>query len=442
MRPPQFHIFYRDVWRSRELEKFSIGNMDVIFDHGGRSDWGKYSFPVFYGVPVIVKWRRHEFHFNQLGHVRRVYVRARYWPNAQETLKRTIAGDWVFMSTFGYESSYDLMKSHYVPLTAYHDPGIVLMDEHPLDSAYAAKAMDTFDALVARAGERAAEGVDGRAGRFLKKIAAHGRPALAKFTERLHALTGGPLPVLPPDTIDVEYEVLPVMIADGCTGGCTFCKFVDKLHFRVRDEKNVRAQIEGLRDMFKDDLINYNAVVLGQNDALAAGADAIDYAARLAYKELQITGSYHDGSSLFMFGGAHTLLEAPESLFATLNKLPFDNIYINVGLESAHRPTLDELGKPQTGRDVRRAFRLLQRLNLEYDALNVSCNFLIGDGLPPEHTESVRALLASAETRMSKGTAFISPIEGQSTHRRTRSEFTKIKLAAKMPVYLYLVQRL
>jgi hypothetical protein len=143
-----------------------------------------------------------------------------------------------------------------------------------------------------------------------------------------------------------------------------------------------------------------------------------------------------------MFGGAHTLLEAPESLFATLNKLPFENIYINVGLESAHRPTLDELGKPQTGRDVRRAFRLLQRLNLEYDKINISCNFLIGDDLPPEHTESVRALLASAETRMSKGTAFISPIEGQSTHRQTRTEFTKIKLAAKMPVYLYLVQRL
>ena len=58
------------------MEKFVVDDMEELFDHGGRSDWGKYTFPVFYGLPVIVRWRRHEFHFNLLGQVRRIMSRA------------------------------------------------------------------------------------------------------------------------------------------------------------------------------------------------------------------------------------------------------------------------------------------------------------------------------------------------------------------------------
>ena len=425
------------------MEKHVVGDIDVIFDHGGRKDWGKYTFPVYYGMPVILRRQRHEFHFNQLGQVRRIYCHARYWPNAQETLKRTIANDWIFMSTFGYEGSYDLMKSHYVPLTGYHDSALFTDDEQPLDSPYVAKALRKFDDLILRVRELVDDGTaEGRAAEFFKRVAVHDREMLMRVTQLLHEIGRGSLPVLPPDTIDVEYEVLPVMISDGCTGGCTFCKFNNKLEFRVRDEDNIREQIIALRDYFGPELMNYNSVVLGQNDALASGRDTLEYAARMAYDELKLAESWHNGSNLYLFGGVPTLLETGEDVFRMFNELPYSNIFVNIGLESPHEPTLDFLGKPQTRRDVLSAFKKLQRINMAYSKMNISCNFMIGDDLPREHIEGVRELLGSVETRMLKGTAFISPLEGHSSHRLTRNDFTKIKIAARMPVYLYLVQRL
>jgi hypothetical protein len=424
------------------MEKFVVDDMEVLFDHGGRSDWGKYTFPVFYGLPVIVRWRRHEFHFNLLGQVRRIMSRARYWPNAQETLKRTIANDWIFMSTFGYESSFSLMKSHYVPMTSYHDPALFLKEERPLDSPYVAQALETFDELVAHAGELARNGAPPRAAAFLEKVSGFGRSALDAQRRRLHAINGGHLTVLPPDTIDVEYEIIPLQISDGCTGGCAFCKFNDGIGFRVRSPENIKTQVSELKSFFGEDLINYNAVVLGQNDALAAGAHAIDFAARLAYEELRVADSYHDGSFLYMFGGAHTLLDADDELFEAMDNLPFGNIFINVGLESPHEDTLQLLGKPQSAADVRRAFEKIRHANRDFNKLNISCNFVVGDDLPRAHVDAVRDLLSSADTRMTKGCAYISPLENAASPRLTRNDFTSIKLAAKMPVFLYLVQRL
>jgi hypothetical protein len=424
------------------MDKHTVEDIEILFDHGGRRDWGKYTFPVIYGMPVVVRWQRHEFHFNLLGQVRRIFSGARYWPNAQETLKRTIANDWIFMSTFGYEGSYSLMKTHYVPLTAYHDPALFLEDEKPLDSPYVAQALEMFDAFVEHAGELAGNGASPRAAEFLAKVARFGRPALDAERQRLYDINGGHLTVLPPDTIDVEYEIIPLQISDGCTGGCAFCKFNDGIGFHVRDRANVKKQVSELRDFFGPDLMNYNAVVLGQNDALAAGAHAIDFAARLAYEELNIAESYHEGSFLYMFGGAHTLLDADEELFEALDNLPFENIHVNVGLESPHEQTLDILGKPQSAADVRYAFEKIRHINSDFKKLNVSCNFVVGDDLPRDHVDAVRDLLSGADTRMMKGTAFISPLENAASPRLTRNDFTSIKLAARMPVYLYLVQRL
>jgi hypothetical protein len=80
------------------MERYIVEDIEVIFDHGGLRDWAKYTFPAFYGLPVILQWRKYEFHFNLLGQIRRLYCHARYWPTPQEILKRTITNDWILMS--------------------------------------------------------------------------------------------------------------------------------------------------------------------------------------------------------------------------------------------------------------------------------------------------------------------------------------------------------
>ena len=90
----------------------------------------------------------------------------------------------------------------------------------------------------------------------------------------LHRIIGATLPVLPPETIDVDYEVIPLILTEGCAYNCRFCLFKTTGGFRVRSPRNIAAQIRSLKDFYGADLINYNSLMLGQNDALAAGGDS------------------------------------------------------------------------------------------------------------------------------------------------------------------------
>lgn len=97
------------------MEHYQVEDMEVIFDCAGRDDWGKFSFPVWYGIPVKVNWRGYKYDFNLRGGLKRLTGKMSVWPDPQELLKRTDGNDFIYYGTSGYESSYDLIKNYYVP---------------------------------------------------------------------------------------------------------------------------------------------------------------------------------------------------------------------------------------------------------------------------------------------------------------------------------------
>lgn len=422
------------------MERYFVSDLEIIFDFFGRNDWAKFSFPTWYGIPVKVKWQGYTFDFNLRGGLKRIGGNQSVWINPLEQLKRTDGNDLVYYGTFDYQLSYNLIKNYYVPYTGRDNCGI--FNETPLKTPHVEKALKTFDLLIGRMQELSLSLKSGRAKVFLKKTADFGRKALAREAGKLHNIIGGRLPVLPPDTIDVDYEVIPVMIRDGCDYQCSFCRFKTGGESQVRTGENIKQQISALREVYGEDLINYNSLVLGQNDALAAGEELLEETAQIAYTILQLGESYHRGDpNLFLFGGVDSLLKGEARLFKMFNSLPY-HVYINVGFESPDQETLDILGKPFRAPDIKEAFQKAQYINSHYDRVHITGNFILGKDLPTRHLESIKLLLSGGGFRKGKGTCYLSPLIGASHRRQILRDFREIKRSSPLPVYLYLVQRL
>jgi hypothetical protein len=422
------------------MERYQLEEMEVIFDCAGRDDWGKFSFPVWYGIPVKVNWRGYSYDFNLRGGLKRLTGKRSVWPDPQALLKRTDGNDFIYYGTTGYESSYTLIKNYYVPFNGVYDFDI--FTENPLKSHHVGQALDAFDELIQVAGRSAASAVCERLRDFLKKIALWNREALAGEARTLHRIIGGNLPVLPPDTIDVDYEVIPLIVTEGCACHCRFCRFQTGGGFRVRSWQNIVAQIRAIKDFYGADLVNYNSIVLGQNDALAAGGELLTGTAETAYDLLNLSASYHRGQPhLYLFGGVDSFLAAEDSLFNGLERLPYLTS-INVGLESPDQETLERLGKPVRAERVRESFRKMQEVNRRRRNIEVSCNFVLGGDLPFRHLEAIQTILTEEITTKGKGVVYLSPLLGVSRRREVLKTFREIKMTSGLPVFIYLAQRL
>jgi tRNA A37 methylthiotransferase MiaB len=422
------------------MERYQLEELEIIFDCAGRDDWGKFSFPVWYGIPVKMNWREYRYDFNLRGGLKKVSGGSRVWPDPQEILKRTDGNDLIYYGTHGYESSYDLIKNYYVPFNGIYDSD--LFSENPLDGRPVQQALDSFDKLTIEAGRLSAAAVCDRPRAFLQRVAVRNRERLAQEGKMLHHIMGANLPVLPPETIDVDYEVIPLILTEGCTYNCRFCLFKTTGGFRVRSPQNIAAQIRFLKDFYGADLINYNSLMLGQNDALAAGEELLVSAAEMAYEFLNLSASYHRGRpNLFMFGSVDSFLEVDHSLLDRLERLPY-RTSINVGLESFDQETLERLGKPLQAERVREAFRKMQAVNRSRRNIAVSCNFVLGGDLPSRHLEVIKTVLAEETTARDGGAAYLSPLIGSSHRREILKEFREIKMSSPLPVFIYLAQRL
>lgn len=423
------------------MERFQCEDVEIIFDRGGRDDWGKFSFPVWYGIPVKVNWRGYEFDFNLRGGLKRLAGHRDVWPDPRDMLKRTDGNDLIYYGTDdGYNAGYDLIKSYYVPYNGRSDCD--LFTETPLTGRHVGQALEAFDGLIRRAGRLAHSAPGIRSREFLQQMGAQDRSRLTADGQTLHAIIGGCLPVLPPDTIDVDYEVIPLIITEGCSYNCRFCRFKTAGSFRRRSWENIARQIRALKEFYGADLINYNSLALGQNNALAAGEDVLATTAELAYDVLNLAASYHRGRpNLFLFGSVDSFLEAEDSLLDRLEGLPY-HAFINVGLESPDQETLDLLGKPLRAEKVRSAWRKMQEVNRGYDNLTVSCNFVLGQELPPRHTVAIKELLSGEVKARGKGVVYLSPLLGAANRRQILRDFREIKINSTLPVFLYLAQRL
>jgi radical SAM superfamily enzyme YgiQ (UPF0313 family) len=261
-------------------------------------------------------------------------------------------------------------------------------------------------------------------------------------SQTLHQIIGGQVSVLPPDTRHVDYEVIPLMIADGCLYHCDFCCIQSRHSFRPRSKGNVLQQILHLRTFYGANLSNYNAVFLGNHDALAAGPDLICLAAAEAYRTFGLEKAYIQNPALFLFGSVDSLLNGGPSAIEALNQLPFYT-YINIGFESADSATLLRLKKPLAIKKIEDAFQMMLDINHSYQHVEITANFILGDLLSPAHYQSLIELVRNRLDRFySKGAIYLSPVNTSRNKRAMIRKFVEIKNLSRLPAYLYLIQRL
>ena len=211
---------------------------------------------------------------------------------------------------------------------------------------------------------------------------------LYERSQKLNAIIGGRVSVLPPDTRHVDYEIIPLMIADGCLYHCGFCCVKTAQNFQVRSGTEILNQIRQLKILYGRNLENYNALFLGNHDALAAGDELIYLAGSEASRIFGFEGTRTNTPMLFFFGSVDSLLKSKSALLEKISSLPF-YIYINIGFESIDPPTLKFIGKPISATMVQEAFTKMLEINATYPNIEITGNFLIGKTLRPEHYQSL-----------------------------------------------------
>jgi hypothetical protein len=265
---------------------------------------------------------------------------------------------------------------------------------------------------------------------------------LYERSQQLSAITGGQVSVLPPDTRHVDYEIIPLMIADGCLYHCNFCCVKTAQQFKARSRTEIIEQIRQLKVLYGRNIENYNALFLGNHDALAAGDELIYMAVSEAGKVFGFGGSCTKMPMLFFFGSVDSLLKSKNNLFEKLSYLPCYT-YINIGFESVDPKTLAFIRKPVSASKVREAFKKMCEINAAYTNIEITGNFLIGKTLSPEHYQSLADLLGGvSDPSHDKGAIYLSPIKDSPGKRELLPQFFEIKNQSKLPTYIYLIQRL
>ena len=427
------------------MENHRLGDLEIVINKRGSRDYTKVSYPLRYGCFSEVASSEIICQFGLNGELRFLQGRGPNWPHPAEWLKRTAGGDWVYYSAGEYREIFDLFGEYYVPRLPYRSNCIFRNDPFQNDPVKA--ALQAWGSLCERLRQFLPDIPAGSLKDFVQGVCENDPGELLNRAERFHSLLGGRLTVLPPDTRHVDYDVIPVVVADGCLYHCAFCSVKSARTFQPRSPDNVRAQIEGLRELYARDLGNYNSIFLAHHDALAAGGEPIEFAASRAYETLEIETSRMKGARLFLFGSVDSLLSSREDVFRMIHGLPF-HTHINIGLESADPETLEAIGKPITARLVEETFERMLEINRDYPNIEVSANFVCGRQLPPGHLPSLVSLTREKLDRYwEKGALYLSPLlDGVPLEvdekRQLVRDFREVKMRARMPTYLYLIQRL
>ena len=92
---------------------------------------------------------------------------------------------------------------------------------------------------------------------LIERILANDDQILHERSQQLNKIIGGRVSVLPPDTRHVDYDIIPLTIADGCLYHCKFCCVKTDKKFQIRSKENIPEQLGALKDHFGANLVNY-----------------------------------------------------------------------------------------------------------------------------------------------------------------------------------------
>ena len=427
------------------MESFQFNDLSITLDKEGAREFSKVSYPIRYGRFGEIKTPHHLFQFNLNGEIKYVQGRGRDWPHPAEWLKRTTGNDWIYYSSGDYKGVFEVMGEYYFPCLSYSSNSV--FTENPFENDAIRSATTSWEPFISGINELISRPLPERLNTFLTRVVQNDTRALRLRSQRLHHLIGRRVTVLPPDTRHVDYDVIPIMVADGCLYKCGFCRVKSGQDFMPRTHEDILKQMKRLKQFYGRDLHNYNSLFLGEHDALRAGQDIIAFAVENAYRLFEFGNSYMKGPRLFLFGSADSLIDSKETLFELLDRLPFST-YINVGLESGDASTLAALRKPISAEKVRQAFTRMLDINKRYENIEVTANFVFGKELPVGHLPSLFELTQGRLDPLStKGAIYLSPLIGVKTKKeRSKREilrsFKEVKAQSPLPTYIYLIQRL
>lgn len=423
-----------------------IAEIHLSLNRQGASSYAKTSYPIRYGRYHELRYGDYLVQCNLRGEVKYIMSRHADWPHPSEWLKRSEGGNWIYYSTGGYYSGvFDLLGEYYLPCLGY--PSNNLSSENPFSLHAVKRALATSEELTVRAdyalsiAAASKRKVEER--QFLRHLACTGGNYYSRKKERLDSILGAEISVLPPDSRHVDYEVVPLIIADGCLYHCDFCSVKADRGFRRRSRSDIGRQLRGVVEYYGADLVNCNSLFLGQLDSLAANNDDILYAASEAYRILNFPKSLLRQPRLFLFGSVGAILEKDESFWAALDKLPFTS-FINLGLESFDRQTLSLLGKPLSPEMVEASFQRALQVNRRFPNIEISVNVVLGENLPTGHRSSLQEFLGKPSADgWGKMTVYCSPLCGSADNRKSLlAQFRQLKRQSSYDIWLYLIQRL
>lgn len=424
------------------MEAYQFEELRITVNRTGSREFAKVSYPIRYGKYSEIRTPDYVFQFNLNGEIKFLRGLDKAWPDPLEWLKRTAGNDWVYYSTGGYSGVYDSFGEYYLPCPSYATNAVCVDD--PFKDQAVSSSIKAWKGVQERIRQMALNHFPEHIKDFLVLVGINCPKMLAAKSRKLHELIGGNITVLPPDTRHVDYEVIPIIVADGCLYRCGFCRIKSQQDFSPRTRGNILEQVQNLRTFYSHDIKNYNSIFLGTHDALNAGSELLVFAAEAAYNTFGLGRSNLKGANLFLFGSVDSILNADDLFFDSLKGLPYKT-FINIGLESADQITLHAIRKPITSMMVDQAFSRILEINKKYENIEITANFLFGDHLPPSHMTSFVKL---TENRLripcSKGAIYFSPLvnSGSEQNRGIVRRFYEVKTISPLPTYIYLIQRL
>ena len=427
------------------MESYPLDDLIITLNKEGSREFSKVSFPMRHGLFSEMRTPEYLFQFNLNGEIKFIQGLTKSWPHPAEWLKRTIGNDWVYYSAGDYKGIYDYFGEYYFPYLSY--PSNSIIDGDPFNDHSVIFAKKSLQALRAKIDKLISGPMPKSLEDFLTHVIRNDEETLRQKADQLHRFIGGEVTVLPPDTRHVDYEVIPIIVADGCLYHCGFCRVKTGQDFAPRAPKDVMRQMKDLRRFLGRDLHNYNAIFLGQHDALSVGRDLLDLAAERAYEIFEFERSHLRGAYLFLFGSVDSMIRSEEGLFESLSHLPFST-YLNVGLESNDPKTLEALKKPVSVEKIREAFTRMLDINRRYEKIEVTSNFVLGGDLPSGHLPSLLELTRNKSNLIgNKGAIYLSPLVDEAPRekegkRELLRRFLRLKTESRLPTFIYLIQRL
>ena len=415
----------------------------ISVEKDGQDKLVKQTFPLRFGKYSEIRTPDFEFCFNLNGEVKSIRGLKPNWPHPAEQFKRTAGNDWVYYTVgdkSGDEGIVSWMGEYYLPCLPYTSNPV--WEIKYFSNPVIMNALAEWSQLFANLYMANLNGRYPHARDLIERILANDDRVLHDRSRQLDKIIGRRVSVLPPDTRHVDYDVIPLTLADGCLYHCKFCCVKTDEKFRKRSKESILEQIRALKNHFGANLVNYHALFLGNHDALAAGGDLICFAATEAYHAFGFRQRMDQQPFLYLFGSVGSFLNQDHAVFEQLNQLPFYT-YINIGFESIDSKTLSQIGKPVSAGQVEDAFGKMVEINDTFDQIEVTGNFIAGDNVSPEHDASLARLLSSADIkRKSKGAIYLSPLKDSPKKRELLPRFYAIKKKSRLPVFVYLIQRL